>query len=518
MGRWFLCVCWIALALAGCGGRGGGDQGAQAAPAGDGPPRILILSSLVGYVEPCGCTIDLTLGGIDRVATVIEAARAEGPTLVLAVGPTLFDREEIPEHLKPQAEEKARLLAKSLSIIGVDAVVGAPEALTQGEALYRELRGLWHPTDVTANLSGGASLSPVQGAQILALGDLKVGVFGLADPEGPPPPGGEPTDPQAAALAAVAQLQEDGAQVIVALADLPRRDVRRLARKVKGVDFWALGDHPREQGLTSPARKAFIIEAGDRGRNVGEIVLYDAGQAGPFADPEGDRQRELKALELQIKMKADAYKRTRDAALVEALRDLGKRRDALATNVAQGEGKRLRYTLRPVSKETASDPRLIPLVEAYDQKLAMLNVAHAPTPPPPAEGNAFIGGSACVDCHEEAQQVWETTPHARAWQTLVDANKTFDAECVSCHVTGWLQPGGVSLKDLRNLKDVQCEACHGPSERHVDVGGDEASVILRSTEAMCKTCHNEHHSPKFDFDTYLPKVLGPGHQQIKIDR
>ena len=70
----------------------------------------------------------------------------------------------------------------------------------------------------------------------------------------------------------------------------------------------------------------------------------------------------------------------------------------------------------------------------------------------------------------------------------------------------------MSLRDLRNLTNVQCEVCHGPAERHADVGGDEASVTLKSTEDMCKTCHNAHHSPKFDYTTYLPRILGPGHE------
>lgn len=509
-GPW-LWVWFCILMGSGCGGRG--EASAEKKPA-EGPPRVVVLSSMVGYIEPCGCTVDLTLGGIDRLATLIEQIRSEGPAVVVAVGPTLFDVQPIADHMVAQSEEKARLLARGLAEIGVDAFVPAAEELTRGPDTYKALRRTWSSPDVTVNLSGEA-VSPAAGPRVVEAGGVKIGLFGLVDPEGGAVPGGTPTDPRAAAEEAVAALQAQGAQVIVALAHLPRRATRRLARKLKGVDVWALGDHPREQGLASPVRQSFMVEAGDRGRNVGQIILHGATAEGPFADPYGDRQRALNTIEQKIKLRADAYKRSRDRAIVDELRALGKERDALNGEAVKAEGKHLEYALRPVVKDLPPHPAIAPMMEAYAQKLALINVANAPEPPPPPEGNAYIGVGACGDCHEEAVAVWESTPHARAWQTLVDDDKTFDAECVSCHVTGWLEPGGVSLRDLRNLKNVQCEVCHGPSERHVDVGGDEASVTLKSTEAMCKTCHNEHHSPKFDFNTYLPRILGPGHERFK---
>jgi hypothetical protein len=69
----------------------------------------------------------------------------------------------------------------------------------------------------------------------------------------------------------------------------------------------------------------------------------------------------------------------------------------------------------------------------------------------------------------------------------------------------------VNLTDLRGMTDVQCEACHGPSAEHVDQGGEVASTKRAVPAEVCTVCHNRFHSPKFDYATYLPKVLGPGH-------
>ena len=149
-----------------------------------------------------------------------------------------------------------------------------------------------------------------------------------------------------------------------------------------------------------------------------------------------------------------------------------------------------------------------------------MNLANAGTVEPVKAGHAgYIGGQECADCHPEAKAFWDKTKHAQAWQTLVDAKKTFDAECVECHVTGWQEPGGSILGQVDRLQNVQCEVCHGPGSLHVDGGGmveGEAAglnpLIKRTVpEALCKTCHNKHHSPKFDYKSYMRKITGPGH-------
>jgi hypothetical protein len=45
----------------------------------------------------------------------------------------------------------------------------------------------------------------------------------------------------------------------------------------------------------------------------------------------------------------------------------------------------------------------------------------------------------------------------------------------------------------------------------VDQGGEVAATKRAVPADVCTVCHNRFHSPKFDYATYLPKVLGPGH-------
>jgi len=135
-------------------------------------------------------------------------------------------------------------------------------------------------------------------------------------------------------------------------------------------------------------------------------------------------------------------------------------------------------------------------------------------PPPPKGQAAYVGGAVCDDCHGDAVEFWSKTRHAGAWKTLVDRGQEFDFDCIGCHVTGWAKPGGSNLAVNEDLRDVQCETCHGPGSIHVAKGGEEkpAAVWRNPPEGMCATqCHNKEHSDTFQLEAYLRDVLGPGH-------
>ena len=43
--------------------------------------EIVLLTDLIGYVEPCGCTVDVMLGGIDRlVGHSLQSEFEQAPT------------------------------------------------------------------------------------------------------------------------------------------------------------------------------------------------------------------------------------------------------------------------------------------------------------------------------------------------------------------------------------------------------------------------------------------------------
>ena len=157
----------------------------------------------------------------------------------------------------------------------------------------------------------------------------------------------------------------------------------------------------------------------------------------------------------------------------------------------------------------------------------------------------FVGSSVCADCHAEATEVFETTPHAHATETLLhlDPPRHFDPECLSCHVTGWnpqeyfpYASGFFGMEKTPHLTGNGCENCHGPGGAHAAAEGGEEEVSdevleqLRATmrlkieaaegsengqkigavEDNCLKCHDMDNSPEFDFQEYWPKVEHTG--------
>jgi hypothetical protein len=58
-----------------------------------------------------------------------------------------------------------------------------------------------------------------------------------------------------------------------------------------------------------------------------------------------------------------------------------------------------------------------------------------------------------------------------------------------------------SVTVANDLRNVQCEVCHGMAGDHARDGS-----YGKVTVATCVTCHDKENSPDFDFAEYLPKV------------
>ena len=112
--------------------------------------------------------------------------------------------------------------------------------------------------------------------------------------------------------------------------------------------------------------------------------------------------------------------------------------------------------------------------------------------------------TACQTCHAGTHDTWSGSGHGHAYATLKKVNKSFDPECLACHTTGFNQPGGfISELDTPELKNVQCEVCHGPRLAHAQ--SPQGGFAEEAREA-CKTCHVKTHSPGFNYAKYWPKI------------
>ena len=114
----------------------------------------------------------------------------------------------------------------------------------------------------------------------------------------------------------------------------------------------------------------------------------------------------------------------------------------------------------------------------------------------------FAGVKACIKCHENIVKGWQLTPHGRAFEDLKEQGEEKQSipGCVKCHVVGFDEDGGfVDMNLTPELKDVQCECCHGPGQKHVKSEGDTAFIIGAPGESSCRVCHTEGQDKNFDF-------------------
>lgn len=130
-----------------------------------------------------------------------------------------------------------------------------------------------------------------------------------------------------------------------------------------------------------------------------------------------------------------------------------------------------------------------------------------PSPALSQNSSNYKGLAYCKMCHAAKDKGWQQTRHAKALQSLEKTNQHDLPDCVKCHVTGYGQPGGFIDFDLTpEMKNVQCEACHGPGSRHI---GGKQGIIAKPGEGTCRQCHTSGQDPKFDYKRKATEVHGP---------
>jgi 2',3'-cyclic-nucleotide 2'-phosphodiesterase (5'-nucleotidase family) len=168
-----------------------------------------------------------------------------------------------------------------------------------------------------------------------------------------------------------------------------------------------------------------------------------------------------------------------------------------------------RHQVLPMPPSIPDAPQLAAWYEEYNAavKAAYLKVVELRKVQEDGSG-PFVGAEVCAACHAQAHATWSASRHAGAYATLEAVGKAFDPGCIGCHVVGFRQPGGYfDLNLTGHLAGVQCENCHGAGRAHVESQG-RTPVANRDwkPEQMCAQCHNQPHSPGFNFGTYWPKI------------
>ncbi len=154
----------------------------------------------------------------------------------------------------------------------------------------------------------------------------------------------------------------------------------------------------------------------------------------------------------------------------------------------------------------------MPDLEALDRagRIALLDRTGRRQDNPFDNPARYVGADACRACHAGQYRHWLSTAHASLQpDSAADRGKPYR------FVTGINAAGGYPEEGRTG---VQCEACHGPGERHVQqpeakghgfivgLGAECPSCVV---EQICRSCHGAADDPEFDFDRAIERVRHP---------
>ncbi len=507
-------------------------------------PTVFFLANLSGYTEPCGCTADILLGGIDRITQyILDARKIQPASIMVDAGDVFFEHAKLEDALVPQERAKTSVLTEAFRTMQVAFTVPGERDFAQGSAFYLEKLKEADLKAIASNLTINGEKFPATHTQTLngPSGDVETLFIGAVDPSLYEGIENVKTTPAADAIKKVLAAQKTPATATILVFHGELGPAKELLREFPQIDFVIIGHGPRETDQVDEAGNGFTLEAYDQGRYVGALKLYNSDKERPYKNARTGSKSELETIDRQIEHvqeSIDKIPTNPDGTvppLVTRLReryaDLNAQKAAIQSAELTIPTDHRAFYYRPIDMKPgyALNSELKTRREAYNASLKELNMQVEREPIPVVEGQPFfIGTAQCQTCHTQAYDLWTTTQHSKAVATLEERDKVFDQTCIGCHVVGWQQPGGSVLGKLtyeaelnghtftKDLQNVGCESCHGPGSEHrlapLDATGTPQNILRQPTAQQCSTCHVVEHSPAFDFDTYVKRITGPGHE------
>jgi hypothetical protein len=483
-----------ALALGAC------ERGAQR---GDSSRlTILYTGGVQGALEPCGCSPG-QLGGLARAATLVKRVRGEGGDVILVdAGDLLFREDRLEGVMRDQLILKARFVAKAYGALRAAKLNIGEKDLAAGLALPLEEARNIHASPISTNLlHRQRNPSEIVRASVVQHEDgPRVAFLGVANPSTLPPAVKETIraeDPRAAVEREleVVKAMSPKVDMVVLLSTLGLDADRRLLEALPGIDLVidaGVSGEPRNVVIPMRAGNGYIVRVKPLGEFMGRVDIALGPRGKPLRDATASDRIEGMPAE-----GAAGAPFSGDGLDLRGIPERPKRRGETLPPPAPGT---LRHRVYALGDTLAQDAGIQQLLKEYKEKVAELNrAAPVSTARLPTEGASYVGEETCRSCHTAIHAFVQTIGHAHAYATLEKKNSELDRECVGCHVTGWRKPGGFDdPRAAGNLKNVQCEVCHGPGSLHVvrggrGVGGMRAEVPL----TVCRECHTPEQSTRF---------------------
>jgi len=437
------------------------------------PAAVLIFTGQQdGYMEPCGCTEDQS-GGLLRRFDLVERIHAQNwPTVLLDLGSLIKDPAGARGGFE-QAKLKFDYSVKALALMNYNALALSADDLKigVGEALGCFDNSLGDSTKIVV---ANVQVDPVyerrfRPSLVASAGPVKVGITAVIDPESLK----KLIDPEKDVLLPKVSPPDDVLPKVVAdlsttsdyqvlLVQGPPELAKRLAAAYPGFDI-----------VLSTSEFPDPLNHEPEMLNEGKTLLVTVGKKGKYAGVFGLYPKESPSLRFQL---------------------------VTLTKVFDGPARPMKNLIEDDYRATLKAAKV---VENY-LRLPYSNGA---------SGATFAGAESCKNCHPNTYSFWSVTKHAQAYNKLVHdekPNAAFDAECVTCHTTGFeFNSGWKSETETPYLAGNQCENCHGPCSKHEEEPDNREYrklIALTAENAdknrLCLRCHDDENSRNFEFTKY----------------
>jgi hypothetical protein len=443
------------------------------------PAAVLIISGeQEGYLEPCGCSAEQIGGLIRRYDFIERVHNQKWPTALIELGSLIKDPAGARGGLE-QSKYKFDYALKALNLMKYDAIALSTQDLKLGvgEALGffdNNFQGK-NTKIVVANVQPDANFKRIFAPSlIVAAGPVKLGITGVIDPELLQKLADPDRDvwlpsikrPDEVLPGVLEKLGPQSDYQVLMVQGSPAL-ARRLAEAYPGFDV-----------VVATSETADPLSHEPDLVNGGKTMLVSLGKKGKYVGVVGFNPRAVERMRFQL-------------VTLDAKYD--------------GLGAPMKHLIQDDYRKTLKSAGVV------EQFVRHNNPGAAP-------GAIFLGAESCKQCHPKTFEFWSGTNHAQAFDSLLDdpkPNTAFDAECVSCHTTGFeYHSGWQSEAATPHLAGNQCENCHGPGSRHAAEPDNAEFLKLMKVTAegadkngLCSKCHDEDNSRDFSFRKYWRQIV-----------
>ncbi len=474
-------------------------------------------------MDPCGCPGSPS-GGLGRRISLMRAQKTRLSSPLFLEGPDFLAMpSELTRYGEEGVEKRGTALLRLLKAEGLSAFLPGIKDLEMlgWEGLLRMGRAAGLPV-VATNLRDFAGKSPFPGHLILESGGHKVAILGVLSRTSL----SSHRSRQGSLLDPVQAVKEElkkvtGVEAVVAVTDIPPRELPLIASQLQQVDFW-LGEARRGEARRGRVGGTRLFRCDGGGTEVGRLDLVFTGPNGARfsrgAPAEDDVETRM-GYEDQVILASFGRPPQEPSPAPPPPPSVGNlpvpaASPTLTDRIAQ-VSQRLFRNSNPAHLAGFRTLVMVPEIPEDPATAGVLDVIRGEL----LEGAAsrvessrqllpldqvYRGVDVCLSCHPAQFAQWSGTGHATGFESLVQRERTEDPACLPCHTTGWgAKEGFTRPEEGRHLLGIQCESCHGPARaEHPRVPGGFRDI----DEARCVNCHDAQNDPDFNFAASLPLI------------